>query len=78
MNSLVAADYGSGSSDAYSSDEDEQNRSIRPSATSANKNNKKSTTSTTNDSNDYFLRHDDSDLSSDSDNENECKYVINL
>lgn len=75
MNSLVAADYGSGSSDAYSSDEDDQNKSIRASATSAYNNSEKSTTSTTNDNNDYFLRDDDSDSSSDSDNENECKYV---
>lgn len=66
MNSLVAADYGSGSSDAFSSDEDDQNKSIRPSATAAN--NKLNTKN-----NHYLLRNGDSDSSSDSDNEDECK-----
>lgn len=73
MNSLVAADYGSGSSDAYSSDEDDQNKSILPPAKTANNINKHTTT---NENSEYSLRNDDSDSSSDSENENECKYVI--
>lgn len=76
MNSLVAADYGSGSSDQYSSDEDDQqNKSIRLSATSASYNDINKSTTSTIDNNEYFLSNDDSNSSSDSDNENECKYV---